>query len=500
MTLHLAITSLSYCPPCSSFLLAFLHSIPVSRSSHIRNPSQQRFHSTIMLFSTSAPLKDAQTPMDMPHTTDHGPSRQPLQLLPAVPLNKRPPAVTANSLPFESISTSKSTEPPTPPTTPLQRRHKRASTSAGSISLEKMTEEPAVDGALGTQGVGMAKADIDAGCAKRWGKTVPRPFTKQYRHQGTDIHRNPELGRGVWSNVYRSVEIPSTYPDPPLTPPTSPTDPSPLISKTRVLAVKAPCRRDAHKVLDHEARILTYLHSFPGSSNFLVPFHGYDQSAHSIIMSAIPLNLDNHVKAAAKNARVNFSARTMFDPMIGVHEWSLLATALISGLSFLHSKNCVHGDIKPANILLEASEGTDSYRPLYCDFSSSLISSDTAPSEISALTQDYTSPELLSSLTDPGIPTFPTPAADVYALAVTLLFAAIGESPYASAGKMEYMKLSMAKEGRPLQFAKAGEQAARVRKGGLVGRCLAGAMVKDVAARWDVEKWKEEVGKVLGDA
>lgn len=274
-------------------------------------------------------------------------------------------------------------------------------------------------------------------------------------------------------------------------------DASPLFLKNNVLAVKAPSRRDAHSILDHEARILTYLHSFPQAPDYLVPFYGYDQSTHSIILSALPLNLDMHVRAAAATTRANVSTRTMFDPIIDVKEWSSLAMALISGLSFLHCKQCIHGDIKPANILLRPSEEDQSYTPLYCDFSSSLVTTEPKPSEITALTQDYSSPELLSSLTDPVTPTLPTSAADVYALAVTLLFAAIGESPYASA-KLEIMKLSMAKEGRPLQFAKSGEQAARVRKGGIVERCLAGALAKDVKARWGVAQWRHEVGKVLG--
>ena len=80
---------------------------------------------------------------------------------------------------------------------------------------------------------------------------------------------------------------------------------------------------------------------------------------------------------------------------------------------------------------------------------------------------------------------------------MTLLFAAIGESPYVGA-KMEFMKLAMAKEGRPLQFAKSGEQAARVRKGGLVERCLSGALAKDVEGRWDISQWRDEIEKSIG--
>ena len=453
----------------------------------------------------SSPRGGTQTALDTLDATSQNNPRPALQMLEAVPLNKRPPPVTATSSPFDLTPTAmaKSMEPPTPPMTPLQRRHKRCSTSAGCISLEKVNEESTVAVARESQAPDMLGASRPRSEKNDWETTKPRAYTKQYQRQALDLHGKEEFGRGVWSVVYRAIEVSPTYPAAPLTPPTSPTSVGRSGLSKRVLAVKAPSRRDADKILDHEARILTYLHSFRKASDYLTPFHGYDQARHSIILSAIPLNLDTHVKAAAVTARANFSTRTMFDPVVGTKEWSSLATALISGLSFLHSSHCNHGDIKPANILLQPStlnndnnSCKESYTPLYCDFSSSLITSDPAPSEISALTQDYSSPELLASLTNPSVPTLPTAAADVYALAVTLLFAAIGESPYAGA-KMEVMKLSMAREGRPLQFAKAGEQAARVRKGGTVERCLSGAVAKDVAVRWGVERWREEVERVV---
>ena len=363
--------------------------------------------------------------------------------------------------------------------------------------MERITEETVVNTAGALQDSAMVEAEGTKNERASWETTTPRAYTKQYRRCAGDVAGTEELGRGAWSVVYRSAEMPARHPTSPLTPPTSPIDAFPSVStrSNKVLAVKAPSRKDAHKILDHEARILTYLHSFPHAPDYLVPFHGYDQSAHSIILSAISLNLDNHVKTAAKNARANFSTRTMFDPVLGVQAWMSLTASLISGLSFLHSKQCIHGDIKPANILLEPSQDEKSFIPLYCDFSSSLVTTDPAPSEITALTQDFSSPELLASLTDPTRPALPTPAADVYALAVTLLFAATGESPYVGA-KMEFMKLAMAKEGRPLQFAKSGEQAARVRKGGLVERCVSGALAKDAEGRWDISQWREEVERL----
>lgn len=316
-----------------------------------------------------------------------------------------------------------------------------------------------------------------------------------------------EYGRGAWSVVYRAVEITeNTLPPSLLTPPSSPTPTNrPALHPTKdLLAVKAPSRRDAHKILYKEARILTYLHTSPQAPTYLVPFHGYAQPDSSFLLTAIPLSLESHTKSAAKTARANFTTRTMFDPVVGTQQWAHIASHLISGLEFLHSRNCIHGDIKPANILLQPSDSSLQgnhflLTPLYCDFSSSSITTPlSAPEPISAVTTEYTSPELLSSLHHPPSKNnhalaIATPASDIFALAVTLVTAATGESPY-EAARLEVQKLSMCLEGRPLEFAAGGEQGTRVRKGGTVWRCLEGAMrrerVGEGMGRWGVEEWK----------
>lgn len=328
-----------------------------------------------------------------------------------------------------------------------------------------------------------------------WEETVPRPYLERYELMGSVETGFEEYGRGAWSTVYRAVECLPPQNSAPLTPPTSPPNSPKQAGTNRLLAIKAPSRNDAHRILQQEARILTYLSSFPRAPDYLVPFRGYDQSFQSLVFSAVPLNLESHVKQAAKIARSNPSTKTMFNPVVGVDEWADLASHLISGLDFLHSENCVHGDIKPANILLRQS--ADSITPLFCDFSSSRIivaSTETGDlddtEEVTAVTTDYTSPELLVSLhgRTPSARAIVTPASDVFALGVTLLFAAIGESPYASA-RMEVQKLAMAREGRPLDLARGGECASRVMMGQLVDKIIRMGVEKEVDKRVDVKEW-----------
>ena len=324
-------------------------------------------------------------------------------------------------------------------------------------------------------------------------ETEPRRYTREYQ-------LDEELGHGVWSTVYRASEVDKPpIPAIAILPPSPPTSPpsKPLASKNKTLAVKKPSRRDAHSILRKEAGVLTYLHFHTEAPTYLVPFFGFDAAQHSIVLEAVPLSLDLYTRSIPKTP---LRTKTMFDPVVGAEEWAHLADNLISGLAFLHEQCCVHGDIKPGNILLR-HDSSGACKPLYCDFSSSHIVSSAVPpekiEEVSAVTTDYTAPELLESFyhrnDDRAIATF---ASDVFALAVTLLFAAIGESPYAGA-HMEIQKMGMAKEGLPLEFARRGEQASRVMKGKVVAKALGGGVEKSVENRLAVGEWQGHVQEAI---
>lgn len=475
--------------------------------------------------------------------------------------------------------------PLTPPLTPARAEHNRAIGRADvlvagisllTLPLDMELRETDLTEAKRT----VEKKPIETKRQKkgpRWKDTKqPRAYVGRYQLVGSSSSGYQAYGHGAWSTVYRAVEITDHRPSsittttttttnattttsktttPPPTPPTSPSSSPVLRSLKILLAIKTPSSRSAHLILKKEAYILTYLSSLPNATHHLVAFHGYDLSQSSLVLEAVPLSLETHAIAAAKAARLNLSTKNMFDPVIGSAEWAHLATKLIDGLAFLHSARCVHGDIKPANVLLRPSSTFPFPTPLYCDFSSSHIgrrlscttttsskfvaatsednhdaddefsSSDDDDGEgdqdnnkkknknndgnnntkeegieeeiepVSAVTPDYASPELLSALQS-GKATA-TQASDVFALATTLVMAAIGQSPYYSAGRMEVLKLAMAKEGRPLDFAQGGENASRVMRGKLVDKVVRGGLVRDLGGRSNVWKWKESVGGLL---
>ncbi|MCJ1475131.1 hypothetical protein MMC13_003791 [Lambiella insularis] len=451
-----------------------------------------------------------ETPRDVQPTRQ----RQPLQPLPATPLNKRTESVDALTPPLSSIfietksaaaptnastpslssisiqtmsapvSTDALTPPPTPAAPKIDKEAMRsdnkhyAESVCGDTNSWKASEKESAE-----------TMSPEASALPSWEETSPLIFTGSYKLQG-------EFGRGVWSIVHGAIA--TSLPTPPTTslPHTPPSSP-PRSNLPIILAIKTPVSHSAILVLTHEARILTYLSASPASASHIVPFHGLSPASSSLVLTAIPLTLEAHARNALRRARENFSTRTMFDPVIGAAEWLALARALVRGLAWLQSHGCVHGDIKPANILLSPA-----HQPLYCDFSSSRIALPSLPAPLpnfanDAITPAFTAPELLDSYRGGKVGGLATFASDVFALAVTLLVAAIGESPYQSI-RSEMQRLAMAREGQPLAFAQGGEQGTRVKSGELASEGVKGALRKEVGGRWGVGEWAEKMEGLEG--
>ncbi|EAW09464.1 protein kinase domain-containing protein [Aspergillus clavatus NRRL 1] len=337
--------------------------------------------------------------------------------------------------------------------------------------------------------------------------TSPRKFTDElefhYNHKG----RKVEFGRGVWSVVYMASSRALATPSSAMSPPSSPA------SRSRVVAVKTPVRRDAHPVLDAEALVLTRLSMVSGFEDHIVPFHGFIADSHSIVMSAVPLALSTYIEEKAGAARQHMSTRTMFDPVQGMPEWHGLAKKLVAGLAWLHtSAQIVHGDIKPHNLLLRprsAGNNTASddfpFEALFADFSSAhpIADGSSSPTKdcqgtaLTALTPPFAAPELLcvSSLTSPDA--VPTPASDVFSLAVTLLAAATGDL-LLYPGTSSMQRLAMAREGhRVLDFARSGESGCRIPRNGIVEQIVKPAILKDPSQRIHPTEWSDLVSKIM---
>ena len=454
------------------------------------------------------------------------PVREPLCNIPVRPLNKRPilkPLCDATSGQF----TPSKGDPLTPPYTPVKPCLTRSSSDLSDASVDKNQPQGALGGDAHSTDEAQAllaqqNADQSINQNKSWLETSPLAIIQDYEFIFSSRDRLVEYGRGAWSIVYTAqsarnqvlkdnanstcgVSIPqSGLPTPQTTPRNSLLGGKP----PQLFAVKTPSHRRAQQVIGKEAKILTWLRNRSlRYSDFVVDFYGYDAEKNHILLSAITLDLEQFATSAGKAARSSTSILNVSDPVIGLRAWEELAIHLVDGLSFLREARCVHGDIKPQNILLKSNRNSTGnhvelphsqclqYIPVYIDFSSSHICSEDSTTqsaskdeEISAVTPTFTDPALLAALRSKEV-VIATYANDLYALAVTLLFAAIGECPYSCASS-SIQKQIMAKEGRPLDFARSGDMATRISKGGLIDRCLARSFDKG-DARWDLNTWRE---------
>jgi serine/threonine protein kinase len=313
-----------------------------------------------------------------------------------------------------------------------------------------------------------------------------------------DRGRDATFGYGAWSTVYKAkCKAKSRKLSEPLTPPLSPT-----VAMSGLVAVKKPARKDAVAILLSEASILDHLRRVRQHEKFVVTFLGIIDET-SIVMEAIPASLEDHIRNCARAAIQNRSPWDT-EPVVGsVATWFQLAQQLIAALAWLHDiAQVVHGDIKPGNILLSrvSGSGTDiSFTPMFADFSSSqrLDLDEITPNTLSAVTREYTAPELLSSkvLRDPQ--STATRASDVFSMAITLLVAATGQLTVYPGSV--FQRQAMATQGwQALNHVRNGDGGTRVPRCGKVERVLERAVLKADLGRISASQWKklvEDMGK-----
>ncbi|KNG51667.1 serine threonine protein kinase [Stemphylium lycopersici] len=349
--------------------------------------------------------------------------------------------------------------------------------------------------------------------------TFPHHLT-DYQILVDDQGRNRAIGEGAWSNVYlaspcpptsiTSRSPPQTACGPEMTPPLTPvrTLDAGLIKlpvTPNLYAVKAPAMTSAKKVLNAEARILSYLSRFHSAETHIVSFYGLDTRTDSLLLRAMDSTLEGwmekHLNALSEASRA--------EKLVAIFPG--LALSLIDSLMWMQEKSCTHADIKPSNILVstlsEAGED-DVPVPVYSDFSSSLLTLpsttiESSASPLGAGTWDYLDPTLLSSSNTAP----PSAASDLWSLAITLLGLVLGASPYDAFRHNKFQQREMIKSGCPLQCMAYGDQGIRnmqrvkaLERGlgfdimGWFGKVL----IKGQGGRVGVEVWKGELERAVG--
>lgn len=327
------------------------------------------------------------------------------------------------------------------------------------------------------------------------------------------------IGTGVWSDVYLAApSIPKPAEQPFLLPPSAAKSPpgSPIKSNDSAIelsscpdvpplyAIKAPASTSSRKVLKEEAKVLSYLSQFPDSTKHVVQFFGQDTRNDALVLKAMDGTLEDWIKKSLNNLPSDLRAAKL------AAVFPTIALGLIDGLIWMQDKNCVHADIKPANVLTSNSTNPPCPEPalpeaiVYSDFSSTILTTPDLsvrnPSPLGAGTWDYLDPSLLSSLH----PAEPSSATDQWSLAITLLFLILGASPFDAFRGNKYQQREMIKSGSPLQclaYDDAGiANLRRIKEleaalGFNLTKWFAKVLVKDVAKRVGLAEWRDELAR-----
>lgn len=321
------------------------------------------------------------------------------------------------------------------------------------------------------------------------------------------------IGSGVWSDVYLAAPgLPKPAEHPFLLPPSAikPSPVSPVQSNDSAIglfsipivpplyAIKVPASTSSRKVLKEEAKILSYLSQFPDCDDHIVQFFGQDTRNDALVLKAMDGTLEDWIKNELNAISVESRAARL------AAVFPRLALALIDGLVWMQDKNCVHADIKPANILTSAAprDSTSAPATVYSDFSSTILITPEIEvrnaSPLGAGTWDYLDPSLLSS----SAPAEPSAATDLWSLAITLLFLIIGASPFDAFRHNKYQQREMIKMGSPLSclaYDDVGIKNIRKMKDlstslGLdLHKWFTKVLVKDITKRINVHEWRQEL-------
>jgi serine/threonine protein kinase len=309
-----------------------------------------------------------------------------------------------------------------------------------------------------------------------------------------ELDRANSIGRGLWSNVYFAQPIVRSPVQDTLaatTPPPTPQQRS-NNSPCSLYAIKVAARPDAKQIFHQEARMLTVLQRSEEAHEHIVPFYGLDERISVLVFEGVDggslENLVARLKTMTELER-HLELRSLFGK---------LSSDLIGGLHFIHSKEVVHADIKPANVLLDLVKIDSSQAPIvrarYIDFSASFITGSDSSANAGG-TWDFMAPEQLSRDKNLNTPTFKS---DIWSLGITLLYLLVGASPYYAVRDSMIRVREAIKDGTPLVYARSDPtiQKRMATCQDFVDSCRL-ALQKDIARRPSTAGWKAEVQKTL---
>ena len=309
-------------------------------------------------------------------------------------------------------------------------------------------------------------------------------------------HQKQSFGRGAWSNVLKGIcHSPSRSTPSMMTTPVRKYSKPPLL-----VAVKTPTTKQSTSVLRNEAKVLSRLREVGNNEEHIAIFHGIIDNDSALVLTAHQLSLEDHIRARGT------SVTDLVSPIIGgALVWLDLADRLVSTLDWLHNEALiVHGDIKPGNIVLQVrpdapAKNKFAFQPLFIDFSSShrLDTNEITENTLSAVTLEYTAPELLTVAVMQDKSSTATVASDIFSMAVTLLVAATGDLQVYT-GFSQFQKRELARQGWDI-LNNVRSLSARAPRHGVVSRVLERAVLKKDMGRITTSAWNQLIQAITLD-
>lgn len=184
-----------------------------------------------------------------------------------------------------------------------------------------------------------------------------------------------------------------------------------------VVAVRSPLSSCSPNLVLAEVSVFAKLNT-PGHPNVLnllgvIPDYRLVFPAFDTTLGAYVNELARTMEKGTCDALIDLAKPVCTRPV-----WLDWARQLASGLLYIHSKDIVHGDIKPENILMDVQMN----RLVIADFSSAGC----PPPCAAAITPAFSAPEIRAGSAC-------TKESDIYSLGVTMAFCATGAEPYAEA-------------------------------------------------------------------
>jgi serine/threonine protein kinase len=402
----------------------------------------------------------------------------------------------------------------TPPATPTSASHSK-NNSASSDFLSSLAGHRRGDSTWSPSG----RLSLDNSAVP--GSTEPLIFPNHlvdYEIRTDEKGRKKPIGVGAWSDVYlatpellKSIQHTNSaiHNNNPTTPPITPIRSRDSLLNTSLhttmpplYAIKVPGSTSAKKVLNAEARILSYLSRFPDAEQHVVPFYGQDARTGSLVLKALAGTLEDWI-----SQNLNALPEPLRSQRLAAI-FPSMATSLIDSLIWMQDLNCIHADVKPSNILIPLLS-SPLPEPVFSDFSSTLLTilddTDATPPPLGAGTWDFLDPACISSLN----PATPSETTDLWSLGITLLYVVLGRSPYEAFKGNKFQQREMIKSGTPLQclaYDDVGVENVRILKtlerdlGFDVGKWFGRVLVKKHEKRVGIAEWREElVGGVRRD-